>query len=123
MSDWVGITGPQPTVPQEDDVPCSAKAALDRRANPAARLTNEAALNIGVFLYQALFQVTRSTHGAVHSIITLKPSQIFDGPDQEEPSVAAAAAYAIIPVSRQSGDTWEGGPGPRSEAALSGGLR
>jgi hypothetical protein len=60
-------------VPQEDDVPCSAKAALDRRANPAARLTNEATLNIGVFLYQALFQVTRTEHAwTVHSIVTLK---------------------------------------------------
>jgi hypothetical protein len=43
------------------------------------------------------------------SFITIKPSQIFDGPDQEQPLVAAAAACAIIPVSRQSGDIWDGG--------------
>jgi hypothetical protein len=50
----VGITGPQPTVPQAVELPCSARAAPERRVNPAARATNEVAFNIDLFLYRAL---------------------------------------------------------------------
>jgi hypothetical protein len=38
---------PQPTLPQDEEVPCWAKAAPDRRASPVAKPINEAALNIG----------------------------------------------------------------------------
>jgi hypothetical protein len=50
VSDCVGMTGPHPTEPQDEDVPCWATAAPDRRASAAARPINATALHIGLFL-------------------------------------------------------------------------
>jgi hypothetical protein len=49
VSDIVGITGPHPTVPQDDDVPCSATAAAGIRARVTPRPIIAMVLNIGSF--------------------------------------------------------------------------